>query len=129
MCLCIICRYFSELEMNETKKTLEDTKAYIVKLAPQVQTEKLTFPIGKFPRAVRNADIPNHYKNHDTSLQSLCFLNIFVLNAGAMQKHVQITSTLAPNLAQYIIVQEHSSISRLVALHVQLVHSFRSWSL
>ena len=49
-----------------------------------------------------------------------------------MQKQVQITSTLAPNLAQYIIVQEHSSISRLVALsalHVQVVHSFRSWSL
>ena len=62
--------------MNETKKKLEDTKAYIVKLAPQVQTEKLTFPIGKLPRAVRNADIPNHYKYHDTSLQSLCFLNV-----------------------------------------------------
>ena len=33
--------------MNETKRQLEDTKSYIVELAPRVQTDKLTFPIGK----------------------------------------------------------------------------------
>ena len=50
--------------MNETKKKLEDTKSYIVELAPRVQTEKLTFPIGK----LLSCDEYKHYK----SLLGLC---------------------------------------------------------
>ena len=48
VCWCCPCRYFCELELSETKRALEEKKSYIVKLFPQVPTEKLTFPVGEW---------------------------------------------------------------------------------